>query len=81
MTTHQLAQVLLAGPDIMVTRHGYEGGVHEITQVAPPCPIHLDVNEYDYYGPHEYCEGGWCVAYLPPDEDHVTPTTMAIHLS
>lgn len=54
MTSHELAKILLAGPDHMVTVRGYEGGVNEITTVCPPQLLRLHVNNEWYYGKHEY---------------------------
>lgn len=53
MTTHELARQLLAGPDVMATVRGYEGGVNEINAIEP-CMIVL--NEHLYhpcYGKHD----------------------------
>ena len=85
MTTHELARLLLDGPDLMVTRRGYEGGVHEIAVVQLPRPIHLNANgSRSYVGPHEYHEDGWCSQYDLDDEyegTHPAPTDLAVHLS
>ena len=74
MTAHELARILLAGPDLKVTRRGYEGGVHEVSVVKPPEKLWLDVHSKSawYYGPHEY---DW--EYMDEDD---SITTMAIHL-
>ena len=79
MTAHELARKLLGGPDLLVTRRGYEGGVHEITTVVSPCPIHIDIHSRSgsYYGPHEYHDAdycGWC--YDEVDKSDV----LGIHL-
>lgn len=54
MKAHELAKLLLAGPDLMVTVRGYEGGVDEITSVSPPECIKLNEHDAWYYGKHEY---------------------------
>ena len=57
MTTHALARHLLAGPDVLVTTNGYEGGYHEVDHLDAPAPLRLDVHRQKYYGPHEYSPG------------------------
>ena len=85
MTAHELARQLLAGPDLMVTRRGYEGGVSEVTEIMPPQLIHLDHNTAWYYGKHEYHDTDYCgtcvdiLGDLPAAS--AIPTTKAIHLS
>ena len=80
MTAHELAKLLLDGPDLMVTRRGFEGGAHEITNIDSPVPIHLNMNgPGSYCGPHEYCEADWCMRC--EDENNEEPSTKAIHLS
>lgn len=54
MTSHELAHQLLAGPDLLVTVRGYEGGVDEITLVKEAKPLLLNINSAWYYGKHEY---------------------------
>lgn len=83
MTSHELARDLLGGPDLPVTRRGYEGGVDIIETVGAPKPIHLHTHDQWYY---EYHEDGWCIycdIYHEPDEtgQHPVPTALAIHLS
>ena len=39
-------------PEIEVMRHGYEGGVENVTQLEIE-PVALNVNEMWYYGSHE----------------------------
>ena len=82
MTAHELAIVLLAGPDLMVTVRGYEGGVDEVAVVHAPCPIHLGHNSQSYYGAHEYhrpdLQAGNCY-YC--EDTALFPTTSAIHLT
>lgn len=57
MTAHELANLLLEGPDLMVTVSGYEGGVTEIEGIDPPQSIHLNAHLTEwYYGDHEYCD-------------------------
>ncbi len=84
MTSHELAHKLLEMPDLPCTRRGYEGGVEIISEVQPPCPIHLNVNgPHSYMGAHDYCEPGWCSFYdLDSDNgSHPPPHDLAIHLS
>ena len=79
MTTHELARKLLEGPDLLVTRRGYEGGVTEITIVAPECLMHLNVHSpRSYCGPHEYHTADGCVVCY--DDDVVLPVIRAIHI-
>jgi len=56
MTSHELAHKLLAMDDVMVTRHGYEGGTIEISGICEPEELCRDVHKEWYYGPHEYTE-------------------------
>lgn len=80
MTAHELAARLLAGPNLPVTRPGYEGGVHEITVVMDPRPIH-DAPGRSYFGPLEYHEpDGLCMLGFGCDLDAPPPTALAIHL-
>ena len=74
MTAHELARKLLAGPDVMVTVRGYEGGVNEIKFVQEPQKLALNANDENdhWYGRHTY------VMY-DEYEDH--EHTTAIHLS
>lgn len=72
MTSHELARKLLAGPDLMVTVRGYEGGVDEVQFILKSEPINLNVNEEWYYGKHEY--------HRSYDETPA-PDTLAIHLT
>lgn len=58
MTSHELARILLAGPDHMVTVRGYEGGVNELTTVMEPRVLQLHANHEWYYGRHEYVRDG-----------------------
>lgn len=64
MTIHELAKLLLAGPDVMVTVDGYEGGNTELKKVEPVNKLHLDVykDEDWWMGEHSYshyaCENG-----------------------
>ena len=53
MKVKELIEKLQAlNPELMVVRHGYEGGAEEVTQVNPAM-VALDVNEEWYYGTHE----------------------------
>ena len=79
MTSHKLAAILLAGPDLLVTRRGYEAGAQEITHVKPPTPVHLNCHNKWYYGQHEYCHP--IVCHEKDKENHEVPSTLAIHLS
>jgi hypothetical protein len=86
MTTHELARILLEGPDLMVTVRGYEGGVDEITTINPPAPIHLEVWEgHDYCGRHEYHDEdniGWCMVCGNCTQELLdVSNSQAIHLS
>lgn len=54
MTAHELARILLAGPDLPVYVLGYEGGLHDATE---PDAVEV-VRDYRtmpprYLGPHE----------------------------
>lgn len=73
MTTHELAHKLLEGPDLLVTRNGYEGGVHEITTIQEPKKIKLNVHDEWYYGPHEY-------PYIDDIQEDIE-YKLAIHIS
>jgi hypothetical protein len=75
MTAHELARKLLAGPDLMVTVRGYEGGVNEITKVYEPDNLMLNYYESDawYYGRHEY-------RYKGSENDRQTQEIQAIHI-
>lgn len=75
MTTHELARKLLEGPDVMVTRNGYEGGTEEITLIEPVATLYLNVRDSPYYGPHSYDES---VGIL--DEDRVEKTVQAVNI-
>lgn len=85
MTSHELAHLLLKGPDLLVTVSGYEGGVDEVITVGKPTPIHLKVHNRWYYGAHEYHSKDYCPACgasnaYDPDAPQSTPSTFAIHL-
>ena len=84
MTAHEIANILLAGPDVMVVVSGYEGGVDEVTGTKPPTPIHLGVHNAEwYYGSHEFCERpefNSCMHVLDEDEAICTNLPMAIHI-
>ena len=82
MTAHELARVLLEGPDLMVTVGGYEGGVNEIERVRPPRPIHLNINTGWYYGKHDYHEDGRCIGSgdVNLEASHAAPEDQAIHI-
>lgn len=54
MTSHELAQKLLAMENLPVTIPGYEGGVNVVRDVTEPKAIHLNVHDEWYYGKHEY---------------------------
>lgn len=64
MTTHELAKLLLDGPNVMVTIDGYEGGTREVKKIDKLCKLHLNINEKGYYGEHEYCIGEDCLNCL-----------------
>ena len=85
MTSHELVKLLLEGPDLMVTRRGYEGGVEEITEVFPADPIHLFAHQgQPYMGTHAYHVENWCSYYdenYDDEGEHPIPDTLAIHLS
>jgi hypothetical protein len=77
MTAHELARQLLAGPDLMVTRRGYEGGVEEITDVMEPTALALDLYVgREWVGRHNYVD-------YPEDGPIYEGCTIisAIHLS
>jgi hypothetical protein len=55
MTAHELAKILLEGPDLMVTVRGYESGVDEIKSVEKPRLLYLKFHDGEYYfGEHTY---------------------------
>lgn len=73
MTAHELARRLLAGPDLMVTVRGYEGGENEIERVSPPANLLLDYWESPFiFGQHEYGE---------PDNEHRSVSAISIGAS
>ena len=74
MTSHELAKILLAGPDLMVTVRGYEGGVDEINKVWEPEILKLNVNHEGWMGDHEY-------ERFPEEIKLDNSMRMAIHLS
>ena len=80
MTAHELAKMLLNGPDLMVTTRAYEGGVNEIESVGKPTAIHLKSHSDSqwFYGKHEYhiesCNHCYC-------DEPITPPDLAIHIS
>ena len=67
MTTHELARLLLQGPDILAIVRGYEGGYDPVVELEP-----LDVvytGERKFFG-----------CYETPGFDE-GPTVPAIHLA
>jgi hypothetical protein len=73
MTAHELARLLLAGPDVLVVLDGYEGG---LTEARPPRPIRIALNVHDrrYAGPHDHPDGGFW-------DDSMVADTDAVYLS
>lgn len=79
MTAHELAYLLLKGPDVLVTVRGYEGGVDVIEEVLEPTPLHVDGQLGVYFGKSAYCHPRYCDSWINQDE-HKTPDVVGIHL-
>ena len=58
MTIRELVQVLgkIEDQDALVMTSGYEGGFCDVTDIADPIDMALNVNNEWYYGNHERAE-------------------------
>jgi hypothetical protein len=54
MLAHELAKLLLAGPDVRVVVRGYEGGVNDVSGISEPSKLALDFYDEWYYGHHQF---------------------------
>jgi hypothetical protein len=85
MTGHELARMLLDGPDLPVYVRGYESGINDVSGVHPVTVVR-DVHDQSYYGEHEIeapDEDGDPYFYGQhryPDEGASLPRTAGLHI-
>ena len=81
MTAHELAQLLLAGPDVPVYVRGYESGINDVAG-AEPVTVVRDVHTEHYYGAHEtVSDDGSFYGESWVDDPADIPRTQGIYLS
>jgi hypothetical protein len=84
MTAHELARMLLDGPDLPVYVRGYESGINDVSGVHPVTVVR-DVHDQSYYGAHEVIDTGDGENYFYgqhnfPDNGASLPRTAGLHI-